>query len=392
VGELPATPSAAGRSGPGLRGLIQERWATLALLVGLALISLPGTPPEAAVLHQLVLGGLLLASLRWQVGPLAALALFVAGVDLRLDTQALGSDVLIVTRAAIEHALGGGNPYGVGFPQSTPPGAPYPYGPLALLWYLPPVDARQIELAVSFVILGLLAARGHLLGLAIYACAPVLIHSAGDGSNDTSLGLLLLVGLAVMPRRPLLGSLGIGLAIAFKPTALAWALPVVGWAGVPGLIGLLASAGALWLPAAIAWGPVAIVESIVRAATLHRWPFYSLAYAAQRFDLLLPGWLYAAIALGGSAALAVAGLFRVRSADGVIGWGAAIFLVALFAGYWSTYAYFAALAPIACWRLDDWLAGGADRVRWPGDPIGRLATWLDERWPAVESVAQRRFR
>ena len=39
--------------------------------------------------------------------------------------------------AAIRTMLAGASPYGIGYPESIPPGAPFAYGPIALLWYLP---------------------------------------------------------------------------------------------------------------------------------------------------------------------------------------------------------------------------------------------------------------
>ena len=35
------------------------------------------------------------------------------------------------------------------------------------------------------------------------------------------------------------------------------------------------------------------------------------------------------------------------------------------------FAYLAAVAPILCWHLDDWLGLGG-RVIWPGDPVRRV--------------------
>jgi hypothetical protein len=35
--------------------------------------------------------------------------------------------------------------------------------------------------------------------------------------------------------------------------------------------------------------------------------------------------------------------------------GTVVYLITLYLGYWSTYAYFAAIGPILCWRIDDWL-------------------------------------
>jgi hypothetical protein len=366
-------------------------WVTLALVVAFSLLVTTGVPARATVIHLLIVGGLAVASFRWRVGWPAILALVLVGSGLRLELSDPGSDVLTVTRAAIEVALDGGNPYGIGYPESTPPGAPFPYGPLALLWYLPPVPAVAIELSVSLVILGALALRGRMLGLAIYAVAPPLLVAAGDGANDTSMGLLLLLGLGLLPRRAMVGALFVGLAIAFKPTAAAWVAPVVGWAGMTGLLGIAVGAGSLWLPAMLMWSPTAIMSSIRGAATLHEVAYYSLAFALERFGLQLPQAFYSVLSLGSGALLSIIAVFRVRSADGAIAWGTVIFLVTMYAGFWSTFAYFAAIAPIICWRLDGWLGRDEDRVRWPGDPIGRLEAELDARWPAVESGPQRRL-
>ena len=58
-----------------------------------------------------------------------------------------------------------------------------------------------------------------------------------------------------------------------------------------------------------------------------------------------------------------------------------VFAATLFLGWWGTFAYFAAVAPILCWNLDDWLGLGSGRVVWPGDPVRRVTTWADRRWP-----------
>ena len=62
------------------------------------------------------------------------------GVGLALRAAAVGggwSDVMLVIDAAIRTMLEGGTPYGIGYQESIPPGAPFAYGPIALLWYLP---------------------------------------------------------------------------------------------------------------------------------------------------------------------------------------------------------------------------------------------------------------
>ncbi|HEY7599898.1 MAG TPA: hypothetical protein VH741_08225 [Candidatus Limnocylindrales bacterium] len=367
-----------------------DPWASLALIVAFALIAATGSPPRAVPLQLFIIGALALASFRWPVGPLAVIALLAAGYDLRLDFARAGSDVLAVTRAAIDVMLAGGNPYGVGYPVSTPPGAPFPYGPLALLWYLPAVSAQLIETTVGMAILLLLALRGRLLGLAIYATAPVLVATATDGSNDTSLGLLLLVALVLTERWPRAGAFALGLAIAFKPTALAWAAPMIGFAGWTGLLALAIGAGVLWLPALVAWGPAAIADSIVRANAVHVTPYYSLAHALQRYGINPPAAVLDVVRFGVAGTLAAISLLRVRSPQAVIGWGTAIFLVGMFGGFWSTFAYFAAVGPIVCWHLDGWLGRADSRVRLPADPVGRLGRWLDGRWSRLESSPQRR--
>ena len=54
------------------------------------------------------------------------------------------------TSAAIQVMLNGGDPYGLGYAVSRPAGAAFPYGPVALLWYLPSSrDPALIEFVVS---------------------------------------------------------------------------------------------------------------------------------------------------------------------------------------------------------------------------------------------------
>ena len=52
----------------------------------------------------------------------------------------------------------------------------------------------------------------------------------------------------------------------------------------------------------------------------------------------------------GFTVMAVLTLRWTRSLDGVILAGTVVYLLTLFLGYWSTYAYFAAIGPILCWR------------------------------------------
>ena len=70
--------------------------------------------------------------------------------------------------------------------------------------------------------------------------------------------------------------------------------------------------------------------------------------------------------------IAIVGFFQVKSARSFVVTGAVIYVATLYTGWWSTFAYLAALAPIVCWHLDDWLGLGDQRARWPGDPVGRV--------------------
>jgi len=332
------------------------------------LTTLSGTPPSATLLHQFVLTGLLFASLRWRVAPFAVFWLLVAGIDLRLAYYApgSGSDVDDVTQAAIARMLAGLSPYGVGYSQSVPAGAPFPYGPLALLWYLPFDQPRRLELLVSMILVFALAARGRPLGLAIFALTVPLLVIASDGSNDTSAGLLLLIALVAAERWPRIGAAVLGVAIAFKPYALAWAPPLIGWAGINALWPMLLTAGAFWVPAAVAWGPGAIWDSLVRAEEqqLRVGAYYSLGQALKRFGSPIALGTLNLIRLAVGLVASGVAITRTRSHAAVVLGGTAIFLITLFLGAWSTYAYLGAIAPVLCWYVDDWLGHVEDRVVW----------------------------
>ncbi len=385
-------PSAGGtgRAEPGpppglIRRLIPESRPSLetdaGVWLGLLVAALLLARVDSVVMFALiVVVGALLLSMRWRIGPFAVVILLILGVSLRADAFGSGSsDVLAVTRAAIDQLLAGGNPYAQGYPQSSPPGATFPYGPLALAWYLPfRDDPRRVELAASLVILGLLAVRGRPLGLAIYAALPALVITASDGSNDTSAGLLLLLALLLAERAPRVGGAGIALAAAFKPYALAWLLPLVGFGGVGVLLPFAAVSLVVWGAAALAWGADHIVSSMRSADSVHDQPLFSLASGVDVHDPALRN----AFNLGRYACgllLAVSSLWLVRSARAFVLMGAAIFLATLYLGWWSTFAYLAAVAPILCWHLDDWL--GLPRVRLPFDIYGRVTAAVDRRWP-----------
>jgi hypothetical protein len=334
---------------------------SVALLVAvLLLVGVDRLSPEI-VASTFGLACLLVVSLRWNIRPIALGGLVVAGIALRLQPFGVESDVLLVTHAAIDLVVAGGNPYGHGFAVSLPPGAPFPYGPLELLWYA--VLPANVELLASIAVLAILAAGRRCLGLAIYATLWPFWALASDGANDVSAGLLVLLAILVAERRPVVGGVLIGLVSSFKLYALAWAVPLVAFGGLASAGGLAAGLLLGWGPAVVLWGvgPIAwsILESEQMAAKAKPW--YSVPWIFGLHDAEFWRWL--SVVLGAVTAGLTLRLPRSRSAF-VLG-GAAIFVVVLFTGWWSSSSYLVGLAPILCWHLDDWLARSGRR-----DPVG----------------------
>jgi hypothetical protein len=359
----------------------------LALLIGAALSFTAGqTFPWGVVLAVLLLV-VLAVDLRWPAGTLAIVVLAGAGALLRVQAYGVGfSDALDVTVAAIDRVLAGGNPYGIGYAETTPPGAPFPYGPVSLLWYLPfRDDPRRFEFLVSLATIALLAVRGRALGLALYATFPPLLTLASDGANDTSAGLLLLAALVAIHRVGPMGGVLLAAAAAFKPFALAWLPGLVVAGGIANLLGFLAMSGLVWLPLLLIWGAGPMLTSLAMAEEVHRSPYYSLAWALEVFTGrpqskgLFEG---LRLVLGGATALLTAPF--VRTSTGILVSGLLIYLVTLYTGYWSTFAYLAAIAPVVAWYVDGWLGLAEGRIAWPGDPVGRLSAEVDRRWPLRE--------
>lgn len=298
--------------------------------------------------------------------------LLLLGVWLRLQhLDEHGSDVLAVTRDAIRYALAGGNPYGHGYPSSTPAGAPYAYGPLALLYYA--LMPERVELLASVLVLALLAMGNRLLGLACLAVWEPLWILASDGSNDSSVGLLLLGALILAGRRPQAGAAALAAVVAFKPYALAFLPPLLAFGGWSLLAPFLMASVAAWGPALVAWGPAAILRSLQGAMEIHRAPWYSLAAFLEASRAQRP--LFAIVQVGTGGLLALLSLRWARSPRAVAGWGSVIFAGTLFTGWWATVAYWAAIAPALAWYLDSWIvdAVGSAARRVPRVPPPRSA-------------------
>jgi len=342
------------------RPLRGERDIPMSLALGLALL-LSIQPSDTGPNRLAVIGILFAAfllSLRVRFGWAGIGILLVVGIALRLGVdQHRASDVLDVTAAAVREMLEGLNPWGHGYIESRPPGSPIPYGPLELVWYVSAVgDPRELELFVSCGLLALFAVRGRPVGLAVYATAPTVILTAVDGSNDTSGGLLILAALVLAAKRPWLGAAVLGAAIAFKPYALAWAPALLAYGGVPAAAGLAASTFVLWTPALLAWGLDKYLLGIRLADEARRAAYYSVGVIWQGVtQRVAPHAFLDQARLAVAVAATVISLPFAKSIDRVIVIGTVIFIIVMYGGFWGSYAYFGAIAPILCWRLDDWL-------------------------------------
>jgi len=333
----------------------------VALGVGLVLAIQPIWKDNYAIGVTGLIALTLIACARWELRWLPVIAVIFCGVALRWSVSNIhASDVSDVTRAAIMTMQEGSNPYGIGYFISKPPGASFPYGPVDLFWYLPFVgDPTQLEMLVSFVLLGFFgvrAALGRPIGLVIFALAPPLVLASVDGSNDTSAGLMILVALALASQRPALGAGALAIAVAFKPYALAWLPPLVLWAGVPAIFGFVAVSFVAWAPVLFVWGPGSYFRSLAMAQQTHlRDAYWSLASVWDGIDPGTAPRALETLRYFVSGAVAVIGGMRGRSIGGVIVVGAAAFMIAQFAGYFGSYVYIAAVAPLICYRVDDWL-------------------------------------
>lgn len=334
--------------------------ARIALVVGLLLALHSGAPTPTHFGVFLALGLLLVLSARRPVVAATIVVLFVGGMLVRFAASGhVGSDVLWVTEGAISRVLEGLNPYGFAYPMSDPPGAPFPYGPIAILLYLPFHHAPAIlEFASAIAVTAILALQGRLIGLAVYAFAQILVSASLDGSNDTTLGLLILLTFMVAKRQPALAAFLLACTAAFKLSALAFAPVFLAMAGGRALAAFVVGSLLAWAPVLTVWGIPSFIESASRANGLSKAVIWSLGTIARA----LTGGRVEALdnlrfVFGGIAA--VAGLRLRTSMDGVILAGCAVYLVTLYGGNWATYSYLAGIAPIVCWRLDDWLGFGS---------------------------------
>jgi hypothetical protein len=354
----------------GLRLPPRGRSGVWLFALGLALVLAvqPIWPDRTAIGVVGAIGLTLLAAMRWQLRWLPVVVLVICAISLRYSViDRKGSDVPDVTRSAINVVQLGGNPYGVGYTTSRPPGAPFPYGPVDLAWYAPfAQDPAFLELLVSIgltLYLGVRAANGRPVGLVIFALAPPLVLATVDGSNDTSAGLLILAALAVAARRPVAGAAILAIAVAFKPYAIAWLPPLVAWAGLPAIAAFAGVSVIAWSPVLFHWGPASYLRSLAMAQETHlRQSYWSLGAIVEGIAPEAVSRSLETIRYAVSGGIAILGGLRVRTIDGVIVVGTLAFIAAQFGGYFGSYVYLGAIAPILCWRIDDWLRRGLPEV------------------------------
>ena len=361
--------------------------ARLALVVALLLVLHSGDPNPTQITVMLVIGLVLAISVRWSVGLTTIALLLVTAIVLRLAwSDRTGSDVLQVTRVAIDRVIVGLNPYGYAYQTSNPPGAPFPYGPLALLLYLPFHRVEWLlELLTGFAVAGILAFQGRLIGLAVYAAAPIAVSIATDGSNDTTLGLLILLAFMAARRSPILAGFLLASAGAFKLSALAFAPGFLAWAGLDAILMFIAGTVITWAPVIAVWGIPSFVDSAARANDLHESTRWSLGVligelAGRRIDELDR----LRYAVGGI--IALIGLRFRKSMDGVILVGIVVYLVTLYLANWGSFAYLGGIAALVCWRLDDWL--GFESISVPARLRALRVAWVRRRARSVAAAVE----
>jgi len=322
---------------------------------------------------------------------IAAASLFVLGVIVRamnLDHGYFGSDVLPVTKEAIETLFDGTNPYGHHYVVST---NPFAYPPGNLLYYLPGYllsDIRGTEIASGAIVLAgfagiawLIRDDGPLVAMGAYAVAPPLLIIATDASNDTSAGALLFLSVVLLflAHRllsiPLLiiSALVMGEALAFKQYTLpfwpaligylaaqSWTVPLAwrkgkrqnppAWAVYTtisaGFVVITTLPFLMWSPSAFvddqfAWSDVAIhpIAGWNVWAFVLRWQGWnaqsSLGDLLPSIDIMLA-----------TATLVVGIVAGVRTPSRAITVGVAAWFVLMLFARWTTFAYFAGVIPV----------------------------------------------
>jgi hypothetical protein len=234
-------------------------------------------------------------------------------------------DQLAVSRAALGVVQGGAGPWGFGYAESVPPGAPYPYGPLAVLTSIVGVPGEVVAMTGILLIL---AWQRALLTAAFLAAWVSWIELGICGINDQIPALLLLGGLLLLERRRATGAVLVALSAGIKPYSAAWFPPLLGYGGLWLSAVLLGTAFLAWLPGLL-WGPTSFLRSVELARGIHPKPENTLNMPALRV-LAVP--------------VAIAALW-VRHWSTMVLTGALIFLIVLFLDFWASFGYWLVVLP-----------------------------------------------
>jgi hypothetical protein len=288
------------------------------------------------------------------------------------------SDVLAAINEAIGVWLGGGNPYDHVYEMTRPAGQPMPYPPGALLVHLSGylvsglAGVQFTELVLAAAAMAVFAALGASLSwvaampaLAVYAGASNLILLATDGSNDTGVGALVLVAILALGwsiERGLddasLIQAGVWAALAVSskqialPLVLVLAVYLVRHHGWRRARRYLAVSGAVLLLISLPFlvqGPITYLQGLFRFVGVHQdiygWNIWAFAQGMGWTPWELGPATVLNVVLSAIALLALLVLPLRRPSTALLA-GVVALMVVLLTARWTTYAYFALLAPV----------------------------------------------
>jgi hypothetical protein len=297
--------------------------------------------------------------------------LVAGGVLLRLSLSFSGTytDGIEAAQLAARQLLDGSNPYGHVLAGASQSNTIYPYGPLALLAYVP---GYWTEIVAAAGLLIVLARERVWVTLAFTSAFPFFVRATVNGQNDILPCLFILLAVLQLRRLPaaagsswrarwtdrsidasirgpaVRAALLLAVAIAIKPYAAAWAPGLIGAGGVWAASALLVASLVMWSPVLLIWTPGAFLDSERMQLTHH--PDAGIALNLPVLQLL-------AVPLSAAALLA-------RSWQAMYWLGLAIFIAFLYFSPWAGWGYLEGIAPSAMLMVEVWLKehGTADQL------------------------------
>lgn len=289
-----------------------------------------------------------------------------------------GSDVLPATYEAIRTLLGGGDPYTHFYVLERPPAADFPYPPFEMLVHLPGyllgglTGVRFTEIAAAAFVMGAFAwlaqrvsALTALPALALYAGLPNLINLSVDASNDTSTGAVMLLAILVAawaaeqdfgPWTVELAGIAAALAAGTKQSVapaivllLAFIWHRAGRRAAVRYVGAGATAAALASLPFLLLNAGAFVSQLTGVLRIHQNIYgWNLWVFAQSMGWPIPGVgatadLVLVVTLVGTLGMLA---FRYTRLAPTVAAGTIVIMASLLVARWTTYAYFATLAPL----------------------------------------------